>query len=126
MPTTIGLFGSWGSGKTTALAFAADTLQQSEDHVLIYFNAWKYSGFTEVIPALIYKVLSTVRSVSPHSKFESIGRIMLGLGRKYAESVGSWSKAAVGIDFVEVAKDAYDVAKIIRDSTDPIDRIAQE
>lgn len=45
-PLTIGLFGSWGIGKSTIIGILKGLLSRSEDAKLrfVYFNAWKYSG----------------------------------------------------------------------------------
>src|SRR5580692_11057465 len=57
LPYTIGVFGGWGSGKTTFLALLAKRLEETEEFKTIYFNAWKYAGFMEIVPSLIYKIL---------------------------------------------------------------------
>lgn len=45
-PLTIGLFGSWGIGKSTILNILSKNIERSDGSKLkfIYFNAWKYSG----------------------------------------------------------------------------------
>lgn len=45
-PLTIGLFGSWGIGKSTVINILLDKIKtgQSQDLIPVYFNAWKYLG----------------------------------------------------------------------------------
>ena len=45
-PLSIGLFGSWGIGKSTIINILFDKIRSEGDSRLfpIYFNAWKYSG----------------------------------------------------------------------------------
>ena len=49
LPYTLGIFGGWGSGKTTFLAQVAGELEPVEGCRVIYFNAWKYAGFMEIV-----------------------------------------------------------------------------
>jgi Cdc6-like AAA superfamily ATPase len=56
LPHTIGLFGTWGSGKTATVAYLADELE-SRGYQTLYFNAYKYASYMEVVPALIYRLL---------------------------------------------------------------------
>ena len=46
-PLSIGLFGSWGIGKSTVINILLDKTKKEQSHnniVPVYFNAWKYSG----------------------------------------------------------------------------------
>lgn len=45
-PLTIGLFGSWGIGKSTVINILLDKTKrdQSQDLIPVYFSAWKYLG----------------------------------------------------------------------------------
>lgn len=45
VPFTIGLFGRWGSGKTTILNMLEKKLQDNKKKfAVVYFDAWKYAG----------------------------------------------------------------------------------
>lgn len=45
VPFTIGLFGKWGSGKTTILNMLEKKLQDNKKKfAVVYFDAWKYAG----------------------------------------------------------------------------------
>ena len=57
LPHTLGIFGGWGTGKTTFLALLAERFEKSSKHKVVYFNSWKYAGFMEIVPSLIYKIL---------------------------------------------------------------------
>lgn len=43
-PLTIGLFGSWGIGKSSIVNILKDKLNDKKKFCYVYFNAWKYSG----------------------------------------------------------------------------------
>ena len=42
-PLSIGLFGPWGTGKSTILNIVNDKVEH-KGFVFVYFNAWKYAG----------------------------------------------------------------------------------
>jgi hypothetical protein len=109
-PMTIGLFGSWGAGKTTYLSYLVETMEQAkykeDSYKVIYFNAWKYAGFMEVVPALIYKIIKfTGNGINK----DLIMRVMLSLGNKYSSQIGEWAKKYIGINPVDLAKDVMDI-----------------
>jgi len=62
LPVTIGIYGVWGSGKTSFMLQLRDCLETEADDVslplaTIWFDAWKYDYTHDVRSALIYKIL---------------------------------------------------------------------
>lgn len=55
LPISIGVFGSWGTGKSTILNLIEQKLQSEneKDYILIKFDAWLYQGFDDARAALI-------------------------------------------------------------------------
>ena len=58
-PMTIGVYGEWGSGKSSFLKMVEKVLIQKEHDIYpIWFNAWKYGQEENLWVALIQKVIS--------------------------------------------------------------------
>ncbi len=105
LPMTVGVFGNWGCGKTSFLAYLA--LRLKDKKAVVYFNAWKYAGFLEIVPSLIYKILSSMPETN-ESKRDMTYRLMLSLGRKYGSQLGEWIAKYTCINPVEIVKDISD------------------
>lgn len=128
LPYTVGLFGGWGCGKTTFLSMLANDLQKrgaGRQFDIIYFNAWKYAGFMEVVPALVYKI---VRSLSTHQDIDTkqIFSVLLMLGKKYSDQLGEWSEKFLGINAMELASEMIDIKDAVKkkmeeDKTEALD-----
>ena len=64
-PLTVGIFGSWGSGKTSLMqmlrlhiaAKAKEVGGDKPDIITLWFNAWRYEGKEEIQSALIHAIL---------------------------------------------------------------------
>lgn len=56
---TVGLFGPWGSGKSSLLAGIAETLQESasKETIVVRFDAWRYQSSG----SLVFALLQTIR-----------------------------------------------------------------
>jgi KAP family P-loop domain len=65
-PLTVGIFGSWGSGKTSLMQMlrahidacaAKEAGDRKPKVVTLWFNAWRYEGKEEIQSALIHSIL---------------------------------------------------------------------
>ncbi|GMV34635.1 MAG: hypothetical protein AMXMBFR60_24640 [Chloroflexota bacterium] len=59
-PLTIGVFGEWGSGKTSFLKMVEKSLNE-KDIYPIWFNAWKYDQEDNILSALIQTIFEQVK-----------------------------------------------------------------
>src|SRR6266851_1714542 len=69
-PFTAGIYGEWGSGKTTFVSFVADYLREailqpngSSAVLFIPFSAWPYKSADEVWRALILTIARSLLSL---------------------------------------------------------------
>lgn len=120
LPFTLGVFGGWGTGKTTFLAILAKELEGEKNCKVVYFNSWKYAGFMEIVPALIYKIFQFGTDGTQLQRDESATRVLLTLGRKYSDQVGSWVQTKIGVNPAELFKDVYEVAKRAKQGAAPV------
>ena len=113
LPYTLGVFGGWGTGKTTFLAMLAEELEHHKAWKVVYFNSWKYAGFMEIVPALIYKILQYGMPGTVTERNEAARRVLLALGKKYSDQVGDWAQKKIGVDPVALFKDLYDLPEAV-------------
>ncbi|CRM06367.1 putative P-loop ATPase [Pseudomonas sp. 31 E 6] len=62
-PVTVGVFGSWGTGKSTLLNLIEHGLnppQGVSEFVVVRFDAWLYQGFDDSRAALMEVIASTL------------------------------------------------------------------
>jgi hypothetical protein len=107
LPYTVGVFGGWGSGKTTFLALLAKKLEATPNCRIIYFNAWKYAGFMEIVPALIYKILRLGVVDTEENRTKAAMRVLFSLGKEHADTFGEWAEQRVGVNPVNLFREVY-------------------
>ena len=82
-PLTIGLFGKWGSGKTSLMDFIKRELDAEnkgskkgkKKNLTVWFNAWKYESREALWRALLLQVLETVRAVVPEKDKDALQKL---------------------------------------------------
>lgn len=59
LPITIGVFGDWGSGKSSILKIVKEEFDKDEDKssLCIYFNGWTFEGYDDAKAALLNSIL---------------------------------------------------------------------
>lgn len=58
LPATIGVFGDWGSGKTSVLKMASSRLQKDEKILTLWFNGWLFEGYDQTKSSLMERLVS--------------------------------------------------------------------
>lgn len=100
LPCAIGIYGSWGSGKTSFMMQLRARLDAEADNgnsplPTVWFEAWKYDRAEDVRGALINRILITLEALASGSvktmiaeKAELFGRVMVGLVARSRLSLG--------------------------------------
>ncbi|MDR2407406.1 MAG: KAP family NTPase [Bacteroidales bacterium] len=57
LPTTIGVFGDWGSGKSSILEMLRKTMEDEDGVVCLYFNGWVFEGYDDAKAALLESII---------------------------------------------------------------------
>jgi len=57
LPVTIGVFGDWGSGKTSIMKMLQAELAKDDQVAVVYFDAWLFEGYDDAKSALISSIL---------------------------------------------------------------------
>jgi predicted KAP-like P-loop ATPase len=78
LPITVGVFGDWGSGKSSILMMARKELEGEEDVLCLSFNGWLFEGYEDAKAALMGAILDGIReqrTLGPKAK-ELIGKLV--------------------------------------------------
>ena len=62
VPCTIGLYGDWGSGKSSLLRMVEDSLEDDHDTLVVKFNGWLFEGYDDAKTAVMTTILEYVAS----------------------------------------------------------------
>jgi len=65
LPLTIGVFGDWGSGKSSIMRMLEDKLKDDEKVLTIYFNSWLFESYEDAKISILENI---VLELSKHEK----------------------------------------------------------
>ncbi|MDP4265418.1 MAG: P-loop NTPase fold protein, partial [Bacteroidota bacterium] len=100
LPVTIGVFGDWGSGKSSVLKIIHEELKGEKDDdlkddtLLLYFNGWTFEGYDDAKAALLEAIIERFE------KHKKLGSIIKDEAKKLLRSV-RWMRA-IGLGFKKV------------------------
>jgi AAA+ ATPase superfamily predicted ATPase len=114
-PITVGVFGEWGSGKTSLMMMVEKELRAAGTYT-VWFNAWKYEKEDALWRALILRILESLKSRS--KRVEQIRQ------RLYA-AVSTEELGKIEVDWVEAGKAlSLDAIKAVAKLTLPLTGVA--
>lgn len=61
LPSSIGVYGDWGSGKSSLIRMSMKKAEQREDTVCLIFNGWLFEGYEDAKTALMGSILDTIQ-----------------------------------------------------------------
>jgi hypothetical protein len=61
-PATVGIYGAWGSGKSSVMLALRHELHATQRYVSVWFNPWRFHRESDVAAAMLQSVVNEVRS----------------------------------------------------------------
>lgn len=95
LPITVGLYGDWGSGKSSILKILEEELKKDDDTVVVYFDGWSFESFDDAKMALIQGI---VDALEKEEKFFS------KVGDKVDDLKNAFTKLRKSINWMRVLK----------------------
>jgi hypothetical protein len=91
LPATIGVFGDWGSGKSTLIGMVRTRLKEDEETLVLTFNGWLFEGYEDAKLALMGSIID---ELADRKKLTTKGKeLVLGLVRR----INFWRVAMAGM-----------------------------
>ena len=62
LPITVGLYGDWGSGKSSILKILKEQLEKDDNTVVVYFDGWSFESFDDAKMSLIQGIVDALEN----------------------------------------------------------------
>ena len=109
-PLTVGIFGAWGSGKTTLMRMIESSLKEIEKQsgvkrfVFVRFDAWKYYKEDALWRTMLLKVLDALRNKSPNNATDKLTATIERLEESLYRDVEWKEKGGLTIDWPKLVQ----------------------
>ena len=121
LPTTIGIFGDWGSGKSSLLKMVENEISSENGMMTISFNGWLFEGFEDAKTALMGTILEQIkdRIEDDQNLMKKAGSLLLKLSKRVnwfqlLSLTGRYGiPALVGMPQITAANLGIDTVKIV-------------
>ena len=81
-PATIGIFGDWGSGKSSLIKMITKELESEENILILDFNSWLFESYEDAKSALMESIVGELVQKTPLEKKIEVRSLALRLLRK--------------------------------------------
>lgn len=85
---TIGIYGAWGSGKSSLLNAVARRLSEEADAIPVLFDAWRYEAVGPIVIPLIHAIYTETNRVSGEKLAQKVRTALLSMVRSLTISLG--------------------------------------
>lgn len=68
LPATIGVFGDWGSGKSSLISMVRQKFEDNEETLVLDFNGWLFEGYDDAKSALMGTIIDEILNHRPPGK----------------------------------------------------------
>lgn len=104
----IGVYGEWGTGKTSVLKFVS-SMAEADGHIVVWFDPWEFSNKTEMWRSYVRAVYEEVEAkLGRLAEGDAVRRAELinKVGGVVAKIAGLWTEQATGLanDGLELVK----------------------
>lgn len=82
LPATIGIFGDWGSGKSSLIKMITEELESEENILILDFNGWLFESYDDAKSALMETIIDELIQKTPPEKRKEVKSLALRLLRK--------------------------------------------
>lgn len=138
LPCTIGIFGDWGSGKSSLLRMVESDLKKDKNILCIRFNGWLFDGYDDAKSVLMDTIVEEIishRKLGPKAK-KLIGKLLKQINwmkaarssLKHGLAFATMGSAGLAISGIEDAMEKVvnvDYSKFLKDQ-DPKTEISED
>ena len=92
-PSTIGIYGDWGSGKSSLMEMCISKLSKDKDVLCLKFNGWLFEDYEDAKTALIGTILD---KITEQRKFSAKAKL---ISKKLYQNIDFFKLASKGVKY---------------------------